>query len=77
MSESTSSRISRRTFIVGAGAGAAAVGLGLYTLRERWNSPLAGMPPEPPLTPVTPVSYGRACQGSTCTPGRDASRSMW
>ena len=58
MSESTSSRISRRTFIVGAGAGAAAVGLGLYTLRERGNSPLAGMPPEPPLTPVTPVSYG-------------------
>ena len=59
MSDSTSKKISRRTFIVGAGAGAAAVGLGLYTLRQRGETLPAGMtPPEPPLTPVTPDSYG-------------------
>ena len=51
-------QISRRKFLIGAGAGATTLALGLYYLQPHDEGPIAaiGVTPQPPR-PVTPVDY--------------------
>ena len=58
MSKSGSSGISRRTFIIGAGVGAGAVGLGLYHLSEREERPAGRLLPEPIKRLAEFIEYG-------------------